>query len=314
MHRAMLGVVVCFFITGCSTLQRHDPALVRDSSGQLLGYLPSGSVELSGLLPPNPTSGSAVDHADQVGSALARNQRTSVRFLQARADDNVDMLLAFGGPFGRSLTQAEAPRTADLLGRISVDVANALVATPTTVVRRPPFSIYGANDICVPEQAADLGAETSYPSIHAAIGWANALILAEMLPERSAAILARGRDYGDSRVICGVAYPSDVEAGRMAGAAMLAKVRAAPGFRADYDAARAEMRRRLRLTPRLLPEITPPEVRLPAWMQRRRPPTAPAPTPTPSAAPAPAAQAVPQAVATVPVPPAPRPVPIKPQR
>ena len=45
------------------------------------------------------------------------------------------------------------------------------------------------------------------------MGWAWALILSELAPDRADAILARGLAYGESRAVCGVHYASDVEAG-----------------------------------------------------------------------------------------------------
>jgi acid phosphatase (class A) len=50
-----------------------------------------------------------------------------------------------------------------------------------------------------------------------------------------------GREIGDSRMICGVHYQSDVEAGRMLGAAMVSREHANAQFRADFAAARAEL-------------------------------------------------------------------------
>src|SRR6185503_8415884 len=73
----------------------------------------------------------------------------------------------------------------------------------------------------------------SYPSGHASIGWAWALVLAEIVPDRADALLARGRDFGQSRVICGVHYASDVESGRLVGAATVSRLHAEPVFTAQ---------------------------------------------------------------------------------
>jgi acid phosphatase (class A) len=68
-----------------------------------------------------------------------------------------------------------------------------------------------------------------------------ALILAELAPDRAADILARGRAFGESRLICGSHSLSAVEAGWMAGAAATAALHAQPAFRQDLEAARAEL-------------------------------------------------------------------------
>ena len=81
----------------------------------------------------------------------------------------------------------------------------------------------------------------SYPSGHSAIGWAWALILAEAAPDRADAILARGRSFSQSRIVCNVHWLSDTEEGRMMGSAVVAKLHDNATFRADLDAARGEI-------------------------------------------------------------------------
>lgn len=62
----------------------------------------------------------------------------------------------------------------------------------------------------------------SYPSGHASFGWAAALVLAEINPDRETEILRRGYDFGQSRVVCGAHWQSDVDSGRLMGAAVVA--------------------------------------------------------------------------------------------
>ena len=81
----------------------------------------------------------------------------------------------------------------------------------------------------------------SYPSGHSSLGWAWALILSEIDPEHSDAILARGRAFCESRVVCGVHWQSDVIEGRFMGASTVARLHADPVFRADIEAAKAEL-------------------------------------------------------------------------
>jgi acid phosphatase (class A) len=76
---------------------------------------------------------------------------------------------------------------------------------------------------------------------HATISWAWGLILAELAPDRATEILMRARSIGESRVVCGVHYPSDVEEGRTNGAALVAALHSSPEFRADMEKARAEV-------------------------------------------------------------------------
>lgn len=93
------------------------------------------------------------------------------------------------------------------------------------------------------------GVNYSYPSGHSTYGTYVALLLAEMVPEKRDQLLARGREYGYSRVINGVHFPTDVEAGRIAATVMVVLMLQNPHFRADLAEAKAELRRVLGLPP-----------------------------------------------------------------
>ncbi|MBV7455258.1 phosphatase PAP2 family protein [Acidovorax sp. sif1233] len=87
----------------------------------------------------------------------------------------------------------------------------------------------------------------SYPSGHAAFGFLTGMALADMVPEWRPQILARAREFGDNRVLGGVHYPSDVEAGRQLAVLIAALAPQNPSYRADFEAAKAELRRVLEL-------------------------------------------------------------------
>jgi acid phosphatase (class A) len=88
---------------------------------------------------------------------------------------------------------------------------------------------------------------TSYPSGHAAVGMACAIVLAQMVPEERAALYTRGRAYGQSRVIIGAHFPTDVEAGVVIGTVTAAFLLQNPQFQSDLRAARAVLRKALSL-------------------------------------------------------------------
>ena len=68
-----------------------------------------------------------------------------------------------------------------------------------------------------------------------------------MLPEKRAAIFERANAYAESRVVGGMHYPNDLDAGRRAGSAMAATLLASPTFNTDLEAAREELRKVLGL-------------------------------------------------------------------
>jgi acid phosphatase (class A) len=72
------------------------------------------------------------------------------------------------------------------------------------------------------------------------------LILAEVAPARAPQILERSADYAQSRLICGVHFPSDVEAGRALAVAVVQRLQTSRAFRHDLACARAEFAGRTR--------------------------------------------------------------------
>jgi acid phosphatase (class A) len=68
-----------------------------------------------------------------------------------------------------------------------------------------------------------------------------------MVPEKAVALFARGREFGDDRVILGVHFPSDVEAGRFAATALATALMQDPAFLKDFAEAKSELRRALGL-------------------------------------------------------------------
>jgi acid phosphatase (class A) len=73
------------------------------------------------------------------------------------------------------------------------------------------------------------------------MAYAAAAVLADLAPGHAQLILARASDYAESRLICGVHYRSDLEAGHVLGTALVAKLMTKPEFVGELEAARAEL-------------------------------------------------------------------------
>lgn len=92
------------------------------------------------------------------------------------------------------------------------------------------------------EPVAKYGSSGSYPSGHSAFGFLTGIALAGMVPEKHAQIFERAREFGDNRVLGGVHYPSDIEAGRQLAVMIAVLAQQNPQYREDFTAARAEVR------------------------------------------------------------------------
>ncbi len=191
------------------------------------------------VLPPPPTPGSLADKEDLEVFRQTRALAGSGRWVLA-ARDATDYIGAFSCALGHPLSEAATPRTLHLLSRVGSDASVLTNRVKDHYGRPRPFLTVGL-PICRPEQIKGLTKSASYPSGHATYSWAAGMVLADLVPDHAAAILARARAFGESRVVCGVHYVSDVEEGRTNGSLLFAVLQSDATFRSDLEAARSEL-------------------------------------------------------------------------
>jgi len=212
------------------------PAGARDKTG----YLPVGEgLDLATILPGPPTPGSPRAKADAQLFRDSRAMQGSPRWQQATADVSSDLGDRFATALGFRPDWSRLPVTKTLIARFDADRSAAIRVGKAHWQSARPF-IGTDLPICEP-RTPSLIANGDYPSGHTAHGWGFALIMAELLPERAQAILARGRDYGDSRWICGSHTMSAVEGGYLAASAIVAREHGDAAFRRDMAAAAEEL-------------------------------------------------------------------------
>jgi acid phosphatase (class A) len=107
------------------------------------------------------------------------------------------------------------------------------------VSTRVSLRVSGA--MCTPAEDAVLRNAGSYPSGHAVLSWGWGLVLIEVAPERANELAQRAYAFGQSRVACGVHWQSDVDAGRVVAAAVVAQLHEQADFRAQLAEARKEV-------------------------------------------------------------------------
>ena len=141
---------------------------------------------------------------------------------------------------GASIDAQSTPATYRLLRRTLIDGAFSTRAAKELHQRTRPF-VENGKPTCTPEDEAELRGNGSYPSGHTAIGWLWALVLAQAVPERTDALLARGRSYGESRLVCNVHWQSDILQGRFMASGTFARLQSDPVYQADMAAAKVEL-------------------------------------------------------------------------
>ena len=235
-------------LAGCQTAPPTSPEVVgefRKGSGYLHGYLnPKQLPDSLALLPPPPAPGSAQQAADLDTYKSTRALRGTPRWALATRDANLKFPAAaatFECALQVPISAEGTPNLNMLLRRTLLDAGLATYGAKDKYQRQRPFVAAGDGPTCTPAEEAALSKDGSYPSGHTAIGWAWALVLVQAAPQRSDALLQRGYAFGFSRVICGVHWASDVEAGRVIGAATVARLQSDDTFQAQLALARDEI-------------------------------------------------------------------------
>lgn len=202
-------------------------------------YINPSSVDLVHILAPPPPPDSVAGKADLQAVMDAQRTWTPAIAASAQADAQLSVF-RFADVIGPVFKPENLPFTTKFFERISGDEAQVVRVAKIYFHRPRPF-VVGAE-----VQPADRSAaNASYPSGHATFAYVDAIILADMLPEKAAAIFARADAYAHNRVIEGVHYPTDLEAGRISASVIDNVFLHNARFMADYGKARIEVRHAL---------------------------------------------------------------------
>ena len=164
----------------------------------------------------------------------AQAQRDAVYSMQTIIDE-------FGDIFGLEITKEETPEIYSILQDVCASCDSIYSDAKAYFDRKRPYAYYNEGTI-VPEKEEKHRNEGSYPSGHTVLGWTSALLLADInqSPQAMEGLLARGYEFGQSRVIAGYHWQSDVDAGRMAGSVLYQLIRNHERFIGQLANARAE--------------------------------------------------------------------------
>ena len=207
-------------------------------------YVEVQQIPLGALLAPPPADGSARQQADLTAVLKAQNTRTPEEVARARADV-VKSVFRFADVLGPAFNETNLPKTAALFEAASHEATLIAKGGKQYFRRARPF--IASSDVHPTVASKPGDAYDSYPSGHATFGYMSAILLAQMVPEKRDALFARGREYGENRVIDGVHYPSDIEAGRIDGTLVAAALMDNPEFQKAFAEAKVEVRAALAL-------------------------------------------------------------------
>jgi acid phosphatase (class A) len=190
-------------------LQLHDgpPQFLRANSAEFVALVAA---------PPAPDSMQTRHELDALLTMQRQRTPRDVAFARADRKTEVWQFAAALGLTPKHMRGLHAVQ--DLAERVEDDIRPYVRAAKHHFLRLRPYEIEPRLDPCI----ADVRGDLSYPSGHATYGYLIAYLLSDMVPERRTQLLQRAREFARQRSVCGVHFPSDVEAGRL-GAEWLAR-------------------------------------------------------------------------------------------
>ena len=186
------------------------------------------------LLPPPPTPDSAEGIADLASARAVFKNRTPAEQKRAEKDASLS-IYNFQPAIGDFFRKGEFPKVDILLESVKTNISEIINTPKKHWKRQRPYQLDPELALGKPEESF------AYPSGHSTRGTVQSLIMAELFPEKREAILEFGRTIGWDRVIIGKHFPTDVNAGRVLGKAIVRELKKSPAFQRDLAAAKAEV-------------------------------------------------------------------------
>jgi len=206
-------------------------ALAKDDA---LNYLQSSQLDAVAILPPPPTMDSPEQAADMATVVAVHGACTPQEAAVAFSEKNFDVF-TFAPVIGPFFTATNLPKTSAFFEQVLSDAATVTDAAKNIFKRPRPF-------VVDPSLASGkLEKSFSYPSGHGTEGTVLSLVLADLLPDKKDAILAKGRAIGWHRIQIARHYPSDIYAGRFFARTIYNALKASPQYQIDFAAAQAEI-------------------------------------------------------------------------
>ena len=207
-------------------------------------YIPAEQLpHLLSIMPAPPAFNSPEFAFDEVRYNWGKEQRQdSVRLAIAIADaewNDLELVLnRWQEAFGMPISEVATPHIYALLVNSITTVDPMRIEPKAYYHRQRPFERY--DDTMPSHEESSLRGEGSYPSGHSLRGWLIGLVLAQVAPERTEAILARSWEYCNSRVIVGAHWQSDVDHSRTAASVGFCALQGSDRFRAQLVEAQRE--------------------------------------------------------------------------
>lgn len=200
MQKLTLSLVLLLFV---------NHGLLASSSDLKFDFL--SDEEILALLGPYPEEGSLEAREDVRVLQQYQQRRTPEECRIAASQDQVTLENLFvlnGGPLTDQEARSLRLRLLPLYAEAGINIHRS-----KTLFKRPrPYDANSSLTPCIPKESS-----FAYPSGHTTLARALARVLSERFPERADQFMKRADSISKNRILGGVHYPSDVEAGKKLG-------------------------------------------------------------------------------------------------
>lgn len=246
MKRPVSTLTLLLLTAACAPVgpRLASPATAAGAASAPLAYIDVETLTRLGQQTPlPPAAGSEAERRDREATLAYRTPPGSPRWTLAQMQAEISPALGLGHfdcPLGTRLSEAPPPALVRMFSRALEDVSASARVAKGRVFRARPFVDDPSAEACIRVDES-YRTNSSAPSSHATAGIVFGLIMADAAPDQAAALNRRGQAIGESRLVCGLHYAADVEAGQQLGYALFEAMAATPDYQADIVQARIEL-------------------------------------------------------------------------
>jgi len=226
---ALCGAALCSFAADVK------PYVEADALPDALNYYPA---------PPDTMSPQFMYDISQYmwGKKMRQDSARAALAVAQAAETIEEMAAMFSEPFGMEISAKKTPAIMNLLERGVLTLRKVGSKAKRHYMRRRPYDRFNEPTL-VPAEEERLRTNGSYPSGHTARAWAMALLLVEVNPAAQDALLKYAYEWGQSRVIAGFHWQSDVDASKVLVSGAYPSLHTNEAFMADMRKAQAEFKK-----------------------------------------------------------------------
>ncbi|HXQ12336.1 MAG TPA: phosphatase PAP2 family protein [Caulobacteraceae bacterium] len=226
-----------FVILGAALLIALAGAGSASAQPKTLQFLGATDVDPVRLLPAPPADGSPANQAELAELRRIATETAPERWDQAKWDADNENGTIFQSAIAPGFDLSALPVTAHLLADVRNEEAIAASKAKDYFKRDRPWVLDDSLKTCDRQDAP----QSSYPSGHATMAFAMAVVLAQAMPDNAAQIMNRARDYAESRLICAAHWRSDIVGGQALGTAVGSELLQNAKFHQELVAAEQEL-------------------------------------------------------------------------